>query len=373
MFLRCTRRMKDGKAHEYWNLVENRRLADGRVAQRQVLYLGEINASQREAWRKTIALHGPEGTRQAALFPAGSMPCDDADAIGLHLNEMRLEHPRQWGACWLTLELWRQLDLDSFWQPRLRPSREGTPWLKVLKTLVAYRLIDPGSEWRLHRQWFDDSAMADLLDADFELAEKNTLYRCLDKLVEHKDELFKFLKSRWGELFGAKFDVLLYDLTSTYFETDEERGPEDLRQFGYSRDKRGDCRQVVIALIVTPEGFPLSYEVLSGNTADSSTLEDFLQRIEQRYGHADRIWVMDRGIPTEASLAKMRAMGASYLVGTPKGRLSKLEQAMLAQPWAKVREGVQVKRLATEQDVYILAQSEARIGKERGASGCAAT
>jgi Transposase DDE domain len=222
----------------------------------------------------------------------------------------------------LALQLWGALELDSFWRARLRPSREGTPWLKVLKTLVAYRLIDPGSEWRLHRQWFDASAMADLLQADFGLAEKNTLYRCLDKLVAHKDELNKFLVRRWGELFGAEFDVLLYDLTSTYFETDQERGEGDLRQFGYSRDKRGDCRQVVIALIVTPEGFPLSYEVMSGDTTDCTTLSGFLDRIEQRYGHAKRIWVMDRGIPTEDSLAKMRKIGASYLVGTPKGRLS---------------------------------------------------
>ena len=366
MFLRCTRRVKDGKTHEYWNLVENRRLADGRVAQRQVLYLGEIDASQREAWRKTIEVQAHGARRQVALFPAGSMPCDDVDAIGVHLSRLRIERPRQWGACWLALTLWQQLELDSFWRLRLRPSRQGKPWLKVLKTLVAYRLIDPGSEWKLHRQWFDASAMADLLDADFAVAEKNTLYRCLDRLVEHKDDLFKFLKRRWGELFDAKFDVLLYDLTSTYFETDVERGPQELRQFGYSRDKRGDCRQVVIALIVTPEGFPLSYEMLAGNTADSTTLSDFLGRIEQRYGRANRIWVMDRGIPTEDSLAEMRAKGASYLVGTPKGRLTKLEQAFLGQPWARVREGVQVKRLATEQDVYVLAQSDARIDKERG-------
>jgi len=366
MFLRCQRRKKDGKVHEYWSVVESRRLADGRVVQRQVLYLGEVNASQREAWRKTIEVCDEGRRRQVALFPAGSMPCDDVDAIGVRLSELRLERPRQWGACWLALQLWQALELDSFWRPRLRPSREGTPWLKVLKTLVAYRLIDPGSEWRLHRQWFDASAMADLLEADFGLAEKNALYRCLDKLVAHKDELFKFLLRRWGELFGAKFDVLLYDLTSTYFETDEDRGPDDLRQYGYSRDKRGDCRQVVIALIVTPEGFPLSYEVMSGDTADSTTLSGFLERIEQRYGRANRIWVMDRGIPTEDSLAKMRAMGASYLVGTPKGRLTKLEQSFLAQPWAKVREGVQVKRLATEEDVYVLAMSDARIGKERG-------
>ena len=365
MFLRCTRRKKDGKLHEYWSIVENRRLSDRRTAQRQVLYLGEINASQREAWRKTIEVHDGAGKRQVALFPAGSLPCDDVDALGVVLSQLRVQRPRQWGACWLSLQLWQQLELDTFWRPRLGPSREGTPWLKVLKTLVAYRLIDPGSEWRLHRQWFDASAMGDLLDADFALAEKNTLYRCLDRLVEHKDELFKFLARRWGELFGAKFDVLLYDLTSTYFESDEDRGPEDLRQFGYSRDKRGDCRQVVIALIVTPEGFPLSYEVMSGNTADSTTLSDFLDRIEQRYGRANRIWVMDRGIPTEDSLAKMRSIGASYLVGTPKGRLTRLEQAFLAQPWARVRDGVQVKRLATEEDVYVLAQSDARIDKER--------
>jgi transposase len=366
MFLRCNRREKDGKTHEYWNVVENRRLSNGRIAQRQVLYLGEINASQREAWRTTIEVQDAGRRRQVALFPAGSMPTDDVDAVGVHLSELRVERPRQWGACWLALELWRQLDLDSFWRTRLLPSREGTPWLKVLKTLVAYRLIDPGSEWRLHRQWFDGSALADLLDTDFAVAEKNTLYRCLDRLVAHKDELFKFLRRRWGELFGAQFDVLLYDLTSTYFESDTEGGAADLRQYGYSRDKRGDCRQVVIALIVTPEGFPLSYEVLAGNTADSTTLSDFLDRIEQRYGRANRIWVMDRGIPTEESLAKMRRIGASYLVGTPKGRLSKLEQAFLEQPWATVREGVQVKRLVTAEDIYVLAQSDARIDKERG-------
>jgi transposase len=366
MFLRCQRRKKDGKTHEYWSIVESRRLGDGRVVQRHVLYLGEINASQREAWRKTIEVQDAGQRRQVALFPAGSMPCDDVDAIGVRLSELRLVRPRQWGACWLALQLWQQLELDSFWRPRLRPSREGTPWLKVLKVLVAYRLIDPGSEWRLHRQWFDASAMADLLESDFALAEKNTLYRCLDKLVEHKDELFKFLKRRWGELFDASFEVLLYDLTSTYFETDEDRGPDDLRQYGYSRDKRGDCRQVVIALIVTPEGFPLSYEVMSGDTADATTLSGFLDRIEQRYGRAQRIWVMDRGIPTEDSLAKMRQMGASYLVGTPKGRLTKLEQTFLDKPWAQVRDGVQVKQLATEQDVYVLARSDARIGKERG-------
>ena len=222
-----------------------------------------------------------------------------------------------------------------------------------------------GSEWRLHRHWFDVSAMADLLGGDFTLAQKNTLYRCLDKLVAHKDALFKFLCERWGELFGAKFDVLLYDLTSTYFETDTLRDEGDKRQYGYSRDKRFDCRQVVIGLIVTPEGFPLSYEVLAGNSADSTTLGDFLNRIEQRYGHANRIWVMDRGVPTEESLAQMRAIGASYLVGTPKGRLTRMEQAFLSQPWQRVRDGIAVKRLDQDEDTYVLAQSDKRIDKER--------
>ena len=349
MFLRCHERVKDGKRHAYWSVVENRRVSGGRMVQRQVLYLGEINALQIEAWRQTIERHEQGAPYQAALFDV--VPSADAlDALQIHWREFRLERPRQWGAYWLSCELWQQLALDEFWQARVKPSRQGTPWLKVLQTLVTYRLIDPGSEWKLHRHWFDKSAMADLLQADYALAEKNTLYRCLDRLLEHKDELFKFLLRRWGELFAAKFDVLLYDLTSTYFETDGERSEHDLRQYGYSRDKRGDCRQVVIALIVTPEGFPLSYEVLSGNTADSTTLSGFLDRIEHRYGKANRIWVMDRGVPIEDSLSKMRAMGASYLVGTPKGRLTKLEKDLLLKPWHKVREGVQLKRLAFEQD-----------------------
>ena len=187
--------------------------------------------------------------------------------------------------------------------------------------------------------------MADLLEADFTLAGKDTLYRCLDKLLPHKDALMLFLKQRWGELFGASFDVLLYDLTITYVEADTPREAPDKRQYGYSRDKRGDCRQVVIGLIVTPEGFPLSYEVLAANTADCTTLSDLLKRIETRYGKVNRTWVMDRGIPAKETLAQMREMGASYLVGTPKGRLSKLDQSFRSASWVHVRDGVQVKRL----------------------------
>lgn len=365
MFLKCTRRIKDGKTHHYWSVVENRRLLDGRVAQRQVLYLGEINDSQKERWRKTIEVFDEGRKRQVALFSEDLAPVDDSTVVSVRLNELQLMRPRQWGACWLSCVLWRQLELDEFWGERLPASRKGTRWVQVLQTLVAYRLIDPGSEWRLHRHWYTASAMADLLEADFALAEKDTLYRCLDKLLAHKDALITFLTRRWGELFGITFDVLLYDLTSTYFESDTPREETDKRQYGYSRDKRGDCRQVVIGLIVTAEGFPLSYEVLAGNTRDSTTLGDLLKRIETRYGKANRIWVMDRGIPTEETLAQMREMGASYLVGTPRGRLSKLEQAFLSEPWERVRDGLEVKRLPIAQEIYVLAMSEGRIEKER--------
>ena len=246
-------------------------------------------------------------------------------------------------------------------------SREGTCWRHILQTLVCYRLIDPGSEWRLHRQWFERSAMGDLLGADYSLVQKNALYRCLDKLLPHKLAFFGHLRQRWQDLFGAKFEVLLYDLTSTYFESSPPDDEEDKRRYGYSRDKRSDCVQVVIALIVTPEGFPLAYEVLPGNTADSTTLRIFLQKIEAQYGKAQRIWVMDRGIPTEKVLAEMRQADPpiSYLVGRPKGRLTKLEKALLTLPWQTAREGVDVKLLPQDEELYVLAQSRNRIRKER--------
>jgi len=280
---------------------------------------------------------------------------------------MELHRPRQWGACWLACQLYEQLGLNDFWKGRLLDSREGTCWRDILQTLVCYRLIDPGSEWRLHRQWFEQSAMADLLGADYGLVEKNALYRCLDKLLPHKGALFSHLHQRWADLFGAKFDVLLYDLTSTYFESPPPEDEADKRRYGYSRDKRSDCVQVVIALIVTPEGFPLAYEMLPGNAADSTTLSGMLRKIEAQYGKADRIWVMDRGIPTEKVLAEMRAADPpiSYLVGTPKGRLSKLEKDLVALPWQAVRQGVNVKLLPQEQELYVLAQSLPRIHKER--------
>jgi hypothetical protein len=371
MFLRFNRRFKDGKEHRYWSIVENKRCAGGKVVQRQVLYLGEINDGQREAWCEVIDPfdEGSSRRRQLALFPADREIPDSAAGYGVQvrLEAMELHRPRQWGACWLACQLYEQLELDRFWSARLPNSRKGTRWRHVLQTLVCYRLIDPGSEWRLHRLWFEQSAMGDLLGADYGLVEIHALYRCLDKLLEHKKALFDHLRQRWQDLFGAKFEVLLYDLTSTYFESPPPENEDDKRRFGHSTDKRSDCVQVMIALVVTPDGFPLAYEVLPGNTAGSKTLRPALQKIEAQYGKAQRIWVMDRGIPTEEVLAEMRAADppVSYLVGTPKGRLSKLEKALLERPWQDVRQGVEVKLLPQDQEMYVLAQSHARIHKER--------
>ena len=371
MYLRFSRRRKDGKEHRYWSLVESKRCAGGRVVQRPVLYLGEINDGQHAAWCRVIEGfdEGSKRHRQLALFPAERAVPDHAVDYGVQvrLDAMELHRPRQWGACWLACHLYEQLKLDRFFAPLLPDSREGTSWQHILQTLVCYRLIDPGSEWRLHRQWFEQSAMADLLGEDYALVEKNALYRCLDKLLPHKTALFSHLRARWQDLFAAKFDVLLYDLTSTFFESPPPDDETDKRRHGYSRDKRSDCVQVVIALIVTPDGFPLGYEVLAGNTSDKTTLRDMLQKIEAQYGKAHRIWVMDRGIPTEEVLAEMRAADppVSYLVGTPKGRLSKLEKHLVTLPWRAVREGVDVKLLPQDQELYVLAQSHARIHKER--------
>ena len=370
MFLRCHVRQKDGKEHRYWSLGESRRLPAGRGVQRPVLYLGEINDSQREAWRKTIEVleEGAPAPRTIALFPEDRLPpvADDA-VVQIRLQDLTVRHPRQWGACWLADHLWQALGLDSFWAACLEPSRKGTRWDLLLEALTAYRLIDPGSEWRFHRQWYEQSAMPDLLGAGYELAEIHTLYRCLDHLLPHKRALFAHLTARWRDLFNASYEILLYDLTSTYFESDPPEDPHDPRRFGYSRDQRSDCVQLVLALIITPEGFPLAYEVLAGNVTDNRTLRLFLRQIERRYGQAERIWLMDRGIPTEATLAQMRASTPPirYLVGTPKGRLSSLEAALLAQPWQQVRAGITVKLLPQAGELYVLARSASRVAKER--------
>jgi Transposase DDE domain len=371
MFLRAKIRKKDGKRHRYWSVVENKRVAGGRVVQKHVLHLGEINGSQELAWRRSIEVLDEEADRAKtlALFPedrwAESLP--DASIVRLKLSQLRLCRPRQWGACWLALSLWEELRLDRFWSERLPASRKGTRWDEELFVLVAYRLLAPGSEWRLHREWFERTALADLMGGDFGLAEIHKLYRCHDRLLEHKEALFDHLTERWRDLFAARFDLLLYDLTSTYFEAEPPFGEGDKRRFGYSRDHRPDCVQVVIGLVVTPEGLPLAYEVLSGNTADKTTLRDFLARIERQYGKARRVWVMDRGIPTEETLAEMRAADppVSYLVGVPKARLSRLERDLVGRPWRQARPGVEVKLLPRDGELSVFAQSLDRVAKER--------
>jgi transposase len=370
MFLRTHTRWKNGKAHRYFSIVENHRIAgrgrDGkRIAQRTVLYLGEINDSQQAAWRKTLdVLDGTgEQPRQLALFPDDRpVPPDALNALQIRLSELKLLRPRSFGDCWLGCWLWGYLELDRFWGQRFQDARGEVPWEKVLELLTVHRLIAPGSEYHLHRQWFLHSAMDELLGVDFQAASKDRLYRCLDRVLEHKDELFGHLRRRWRDLFSAEFDVLLYDLTSTYFEGLCRQNPK--AKHGYSRDGRGDCRQVVIALVVTPRGFPLAYEVLPGNTVDNTTLREFLAKIEGRYGKARRTWLMDRGIPSEATLEEMRAAKTDYLVGTPRSKLSKLEQSLTLLPWQQARQDVRVKLLAHDGEVYVLAQSRARQKKE---------
>jgi len=369
MYLRVRKRKKNGKVHRYWSIVESRRVPAGRVVQKQLLYLGELNDVQHAGWVQAIETLQPvtEKAQQLALFPddVRELPTLDVPIVQIRIDQIRLIRPRQWGACWLACRLWDMLQLDTFWGQRLGTSRKGTDWLCVLKTLVAYRLIDPGSELRLHRQWFDQTAMSDLLNTSPSIAAKNTLYRCLDHLLEHREALFSHLTEQWRNLFNTSYELLLYDLTSTYFECDPPETPDSKKRFGYSRDRRPDCVQIVIGLVITPRGFPLGYEIFSGNTRDTSTLRTFLDRIESQYGKMDRVWLMDRGIPTEDTLKQMRTEGAFYLVGTPKGRLTKLEKKLLQLPWHQAREQVRVKLLETEGEFYLYVESGDRLNKER--------
>ena len=367
MFLRSTPRVKDGKTHRYFSVVENRRLRSGAVVQRTVLYLGEINDSQQAACRKTLEVFDEtDGHYQTmSLFPDDrELPTEAIDSVQVRLSQMELRRPRAFRDCWLGCALWSKLELDRFWEQKLPAGREAVGWAKVLQLLVVNRLIDPGSEFRVHRQWFDRSAMGELLGVDFTVAAKDRLYRCLDRLLAHKRDLFVYLRQRWESLFQPRFDILLYDLTSTYFEGEAEEIPK--ARHGYSRDGRPDCRQVVMALVVTPEGFPLAYEVMEGNTQDRSTLRGFLARIEAIHGKAQRVWVMDRGIPTEEVLAEMRDPNRQmfYLVGAPRGKIRKWEKKWLTLPWHKVRDSVEVKLLVEAGELYVLAKSDGRRAKE---------
>src|SRR6202162_863208 len=367
MFLRSNNRKKDGKDHRYFSIVENHRLASDKTVQRTVLYLGEINDQEPAAWRKTLSVFDEEQQEDASLilFPDDrEIPADAVDSLQVKVSGLELRRPRVFGSCWLGCELWRQLGLHEFWDSRLAGSREDVAWEKVLQLLVVNRLLDPGSEFRVHRHWYQSTAMDALLGTDFAVAEKNRLYRCLDRVLEHKRELFLWLRGKWADLFQAEFEVLLYDLTSTYFEGAMEDNPK--AKYGHSRDKRTDCLQVVIALVITTDGFPLAYEVMDGNTSDRTTLRDFLDRIEKTYGKAKRMWVMDRGIPTEEILQEMRdpTREIFYLVGTPKGKIQEHEKKWLDLPWQRVRESVDVKLFEQDGATYVLAKSEGRQAKE---------
>jgi transposase len=366
MFLRQNKRRKNGKTHRYYTVVENRRISGGGTTQRQVLYLGEINDSQQEAWRRTLSVFDEDRHQycELSLFPDDRpLPMGAVDSISVKLDQMELRRPRAFGDCWLGCWLWDRLQLSLFWNMQLIDRRGEVPWAKVLQLLVVNRLIDPGSELRVHRQWFLRSAMDELLQVDFAVAGRDRLYRCLDLILPYKDALCRHLAQRWKTLFDTSFDVLLYDLTSTYFEGLCEEIPK--AKHGYSRDGRSDCRQVVIALVITPDGLPLAYEVLAGNTTDKTTLKQFLAHIERQYGKARRTWIMDRGIPTEATLKQMREAGTHYLVGTPKSMLGKLDQQFADKPWQQVHEAMTVKMTQHEGEFYVLAHSDARQMKEK--------
>jgi hypothetical protein len=367
MFLRFNTRKKDGKEHRYWSVVENLRLRFGRTTQRTVLYLGEINDLQQAAWRKSLDVINEieEVTQSICLFPEDrDIPADVLNGLRVKLSELTLQRPRVFGDCWLACRLWDELELGSFWRERLPDGKAHVPWYKVLELLSVRQLVAPGSKWHLHRRWFLSSAMDQLLDEDFAVAAKNRLYECLDRIDEHRCALFTHLQARWKDLFGATYDLLLYDLTSTYFEGEMEQAPK--AKHGYSRDKRSDCRQVVIAVVLSVEGFPLAYEIMPGNTSDRTTLKLFLEKVQTQYGQARRIWVMDRGIPTEEILEQMRQSQppVGYLVGTPRARWQQFHEQFEMVPWQKLRDTIEVKLLAHGQEVYVLARSEGRRQKE---------
>ncbi len=366
MFLRRNRRSKDGKDHHYWSLVETVRTADG-PRQRTLCYLGELNSSAQARWLKTIEVFNEQGEKQQLrLFPSEvEPPADDPQVARVLLNKVRLERTRQFGACWLGLELWRRLGLGRFFEEAVDEHEAGVPWSRVAALLAINRLCAPGSELAIEERWYPSAALDDLLGIEEGKINDTRLYRCLDRIRLHKTKLERHLKQRYGELFGAEFDVLLYDLTSTYVEGAAEKNP--MMRRGYSRDHRPDCEQMVIALIVNSEGFPFSYETFDGNRADVSTMETMLRMVERKYGKARRIWVFDRGIVSEENLAAIRQRGGQYLVGTPRSQMKQFEAELLKDDWIRVRPEVEVKKVAIPQgeETFVLCRTSGRREKEK--------
>jgi transposase len=366
MFLRPNRRTKDGKEHSYWSLVETVRTADG-PRQRTLCYLGELNSSAQARWLKTIEVFNEHGeAQQLKLFPSQvEPPANDPQVARVLLNKIGLERMRQFGSCWLGLQLWKRLELDHFFEEAVDEQAADVPWSRVAAVLAINRLCAPGSELAIEERWYPSTALDDLLGIEEGKINDTRLYRCLDRILPHKTKLERHLKQRYGELFGAEFDVLLYDLTSTYVEGAAEKNP--MMRRGYSRDHRPDCEQMVIALIVNSEGFPFSYETFDGNRADVSTMETILRMVERKYGKARRIWVVDRGIVSEANLQAIRRRGGQYLVGTPRSQMKQLEQELLKADWAQVRPDVEVKKVSIPhgEEIYILCRTAGRQEKEK--------
>jgi transposase len=366
MFLRLNRRTKDGKDHTYWSLVETVRTPDG-PRQKTLCYLGELNSSAQARWLKTIEVFNEQGeAQQLKLFPAHvEPPPDDPQVARVLLNKVRLERTRQFGSCWLGLELWKRLELDRFFADAVDEQEADVPWSRVAAVLAVNRLCAPGSELAVEERWYPSTALDDLLGIEEGKLNDTRLYRCLDRILPHKTKLERHLKQRYGELFGAEFDVLLYDLTSTYVEGAAEKNP--MMRRGYSRDHRPDCEQMVIALIVNSEGFPFSYETFDGNRADVSTMEMILRMVERKYGKARRIWVFDRGIVSEENLAAIRKRGGQYLVGTPRSQMKPFAAELLKDDWIRVRPEVEVKKAAIPQgeETFILCRTSGRKEKEK--------
>jgi transposase len=366
MFLRPNHRGKDGKDHTYWSLVETVRTADG-PRQKALCYLGELNNSAQARWLRTVEVFNEQGeARQLKLFPSDvEPPPDDPQVARVLLNKVRLERTRQFGACFLGLELWKRLELDRFFEQAVDGESADVPWSRVAALLAINRLCAPGSELAIEQRWYPSTALDDLLQIEEGQINDTRLYRCLDRILPHKTKLERHLKNRYGELFGAEFDVLLYDLTSTYVEGAAEKNPMVRR--GYSRDHRPDCEQLVIALIVNNEGFPFSYETFDGNRSDVSTMETILRMVERKYGKARRIWVFDRGIVSEENLAAIRKRDGQYLTGTPRSQMKQFEAELLKEDWTQVRPEVEVRKVAIPQgeETYILCRTSGRKEKEK--------
>jgi transposase len=366
MFLRPNHRDKDGKDHTYWSLVETVRTPDG-PRQKTLCYLGELNSSAQARWLTTVEVFNEQGeAQQLKLFPSHvEPPPDDPQVARVLLNKVRLERTRQFGSCFLGLELWKRLELDRFFEQAVDGESADVPWSRMAALLAINRLCAPGSELAIEQRWYPSTALDDLLEIEEGKINDTRLYRCLDRILPHKTKLERHLKSRYGELFGAEFDVLLYDLTSTYVEGAAEKNPMVRR--GYSRDHRPDCEQLVIALIVNNEGFPFSYETFDGNRTDVSTMETILRMVERKYGKARRIWVFDRGIVSEENLAAIRKRDGQYLTGTPRSQMKQFEAELLKQDWTQVRPEVEIKKVAIPQgeETYILCRTSGRKEKEK--------